>query len=235
MSAPALKAALEDLLRARRLQLDGPPLRGEDRRGTRLSTGIAGLDALLGGGLPRGQVSEVHGPASSGRTAVALSAAARRTRDGALVAWIDPLDRLDPSSAAEAGLDLARVLWLRGRPRDEARALTGSVAAASAVVGSGLFELVVLDLAGASAPLLRRLPLATWLRLQRTIELQPSALLVAADHHVACGPLGVSLAARGGSASWSGAGPGRLLRGREVVLAAGRDGRQATIELRASA
>jgi RecA/RadA recombinase len=79
----ALKFALEDLLKAQRLAADGPPLRGEDRRGTPLATGVAGLDALIYGGLPRGQVSDIHGPASSGRTGIALAMAARATRAGA--------------------------------------------------------------------------------------------------------------------------------------------------------
>src|SRR5437867_12145170 len=111
----ALKAALEDLLRARRLQNDAPPLRGEDRRLCRVRTGVAAVDDLLGGGFPRGQVSEIHGPSSSGRTALVLSLVARSTREGALCAWMDGADRLDPASAGSAGVDLERLLWLRGR------------------------------------------------------------------------------------------------------------------------
>src|SRR4051812_7064656 len=110
----ALKAALEDLLKARRLQAEGPPLRGEDRRGTLIATGVPGLDEMLYGGLPRGQISEIHGPASSGRTGVAHAMVARATRAGALAAWIDPQDRLDPRSAGDAGIVLDRMLWLRG-------------------------------------------------------------------------------------------------------------------------
>ena len=45
----AVKLALEDLLKTQRLQADGPPLRGEDRRGTPLATGVPGLDELLFG------------------------------------------------------------------------------------------------------------------------------------------------------------------------------------------
>ena len=95
----ALKLALEDLLKVQRLTADGPSLRGEDRRATPLATGVPGLDELLFGGLPRGQVSEIHGPASSGRTGIALAVAACATRAGALAAWVDPQDHLDPRSA----------------------------------------------------------------------------------------------------------------------------------------
>ena len=54
----ATKRELEALLRARRLQRDAPPLRGEDRRLRPLATGLAGVDALLDGGFPRGQLSQ---------------------------------------------------------------------------------------------------------------------------------------------------------------------------------
>ena len=147
--ATALRLALEDLLRSRRLQAEGPPLRGEDRRLTPLATGAPELDRLLAGGFPRGQVSEVHGPASSGRTGLVLAAVARATQRSALVAWVDPADRLDPASAAAAGVTLPRLLWLRGGRLPDAAAAVGTL------LGSGLFDLLVLDLAGVAAGPLR--------------------------------------------------------------------------------
>jgi hypothetical protein len=233
----ALKIALQDLLKAQRLSAEGPPLRGEDRRGTPLATGVAGLDELLYGGLPRGQVSEIHGPASSGRTGIALAVVARATRAGALAAWVDPQDRLDPRSAADAGVELGRLLWLRGAPTArEPRPLLSAVSAVGTLLGSGLFELVVMDCGGIDRSGLQRLPGATWIRLQRMVEPQPGALLVVADAHVAHGPGGVSLALRGVGASWSGdPGPGRLLRGLTAEVKAGRQSLRGTaVELRAS-
>jgi hypothetical protein len=233
----ALKLALEDLLKAQRLTADGPPLRGEDRRGTPLATGVPGLDELLYGGLPRGQVSEIHGPASSGRTGIALAVAARSTRAGALAAWVDPQDRLDPRSAGDAGVDLGRLLWLRGATSArEPRSLLAAISAVGTLLGSGLFELVVVDVGGIGRSGLQRLPGATWIRLQRMVESQPATLLVIADAHVAHGPAGVSLALRGAGASWSGVpGPGRLLRGLTAEVKAGRQALRGTaVELRAS-
>jgi recombination protein RecA len=216
MAATPLKSALEDLLKAHRLQAEGPPLRGE-RRLSPLPTGIGPVDERMGGGLPRGQVSEVHGPASSGRTAVALAAVAGAVRRGALAAWIDPGDRFDPATAAEAGIDLARLLWLRRG------ALGPAVSATGTLLGSGLFELVVLDLAGLPPEGPARLPHTTWLRLQRSLENMPGALLLLAWSHVAHGPAGVSLALAHGHGHWSGHGPGRLLTG---VAASARSGRR---------
>lgn len=216
----ALKNSLEELLRQRRLQADAPPLRGEDRRLQPLAFGVAALDGLIAGGLPRGALSEIHGPASSGRTGLALALAARTTGRGALVAWVDPADRLDPESASEAGLDLARLLWLRG---GHALGLPRALAAMGTVLGSGLFEAVVLDLASVAPEDLRRLPNTSWVRLQRLIEDSPTALLLVGNAHVACGPGGVSLALQPARAEWSGApGPGRLLRGLAGEARAGR-------------
>src|SRR4029453_13346506 len=79
-----------------------------------LPFGVAALDGLIAGGLPRGALSEIHGPASSARPGRALPLGARSTGRGALVAWVDPADRFDPESAAEGGLDLGRLFWLRG-------------------------------------------------------------------------------------------------------------------------
>jgi len=229
----ALKHALEDLLRARRLQRDAPPLRGEDRRLRPLPTGIAAVDGVLGGGFPRGQSSEVFGPASSGRTGLALALLAETTRAGALAAWVDPSDTLDPAAAAAAGVELRRLLWLRGDTRS--RPLPASIAAVGTLVGSGLFDAVVLDLAGVSPGDVGRLPGATWIRLQRMIEETPAALVLIAGAHVAHGPGGVSLSLQPKAPRWSGApGPGRLLRGLTAEARAGRHAlRGVGLELRA--
>jgi recA bacterial DNA recombination protein len=231
----AVKIALEDLLRSRRLQADEPLLRGEDARGRALATGIAGLDDLLLGGFPRGQVSEVHGASSSGRTALVLALAARLTRAGSLVAWVDPGDRLDPASAAAAGVHLARLLWLRGEGRTrDTRALPAAVSAVGTLLGSGLFDAVVLDLAGTAAAARQRLPGTTWIRLQRLIEDQPTALVLVGDGHVAHGPGGAALALRAAAPRWSGTAPARLLRGVGAEVREARRGlRGATVELQA--
>jgi len=76
-------------------------------------TGVAALDELLGGGLPLDAITELTGPESSGRTSVALSYIAGLTRAGRVCAWIDAGDALHAESAAAAGIDLARLLWVR--------------------------------------------------------------------------------------------------------------------------
>jgi recombination protein RecA len=77
------------------------------------ATGIAPIDELLGGGLPIGAISEIVGPECSGRTTLALAFLASITRQGKVCAWIDVSDTLHPESAAAAGIDLDRLLWVR--------------------------------------------------------------------------------------------------------------------------
>src|SRR5215813_8822136 len=76
-------------------------------------TGVEAIDALLDGGLPLGAITEMVGPESSGRTSVVLSFLARMTQAGRVCAWVDVSDMLHPESAAAAGVDLSRLLWIR--------------------------------------------------------------------------------------------------------------------------
>ena len=76
-------------------------------------TGVDTVNELLHGGLPLGAISEFVGPECSGRTSLALSFTAQVTRAGSVCAWIDVGDALQPESAAAAGIDLERLLWVR--------------------------------------------------------------------------------------------------------------------------
>ncbi len=78
-----------------------------------LATGIQAVDELLEGGLPLGAITEIVGPEGSGHTSFALSFLARVTQSERVCAWIDVSDTLDPESAAAAGVDLSRFLWVR--------------------------------------------------------------------------------------------------------------------------
>jgi recombination protein RecA len=77
------------------------------------STGITEVDALLGGGLPVGAVTEMIGAECSGRTSLALSFLAQVTKAERVCAWIDVSDALSPDSAASCGVELKWLLWVR--------------------------------------------------------------------------------------------------------------------------
>ena len=78
-----------------------------------LPCGVTELDAVLGGGFPRGTLVELCGPASSGRTSLAFSLLAQSTERQEACAFVDVSDSLDPISLAAAGVDLPRLLWIR--------------------------------------------------------------------------------------------------------------------------
>ena len=126
-------------------------------------TGIAELDARLEGGLPRGHLSEVVGPRSSGRLAMLVSALAGATARGEAVALIDPLDMFDPVSASPAASisrgccgcaarrPARRASACRANTARCRRALDRAVKALNLVLQAGGFGLVVLDLGEVAA------------------------------------------------------------------------------------
>jgi recombination protein RecA len=267
------RVELERLLEARKLGRTLAARDEADQLDERLvaSSGMTALDARLGGGWPRGQVSEVVGPSSSGTTWTACAALAAATRRGELAALVDPLDLFDPESAATAGIVWPHLLWVRGEPattrsggrpwpldaRSSARArhlaasgevavggrdvrlrdrfcgLAGALAEAVSPAGRGSssreprvpspepasgqrpaasgeidralkalalilqaqgFGLVVLDLHGVPASVVKRIPFTTWRRVQRLVEGRDTACLLVHGEPIGRSAGGVTLA-----------------------------------------
>src|ERR1051325_1015342 len=105
-----------------------------------LSTGIEEIDALTGG-LPRGALTEIFGPASSGRTSLMFSMLAHATTHEETCALIDTNDVFAPTAAATAGIDFDRLLWIRC-----AGNLEHAFKATDLLLHAGGFGLVMLDL-----------------------------------------------------------------------------------------
>jgi hypothetical protein len=164
-----------DLIRKRRAELCEDPL----------PTSLAGLDHLLGGGLPRGEMVELVGRGSCGRFAALLAALRAVTGAGEAAALVDQGAQLDPQAAAEIGIDLERLLWLR--PQN----LGDSLAAAELLVHTG-FPLVVLDLG--LPPVRGRAPLAAWLRLARNAATHQAVVLVGSPYRLSGCAAGVVVA-----------------------------------------
>jgi recombination protein RecA len=134
---------VETLLRAKKLDVTLTSARpwSRDEREARLApSGWPSVDAALGGGFPRGECSEIAGPASSGRTSVVCALMAAAAARGEVMALVDTLDRFDPVSAVAMGVDLSRLLWVRGTaiptPVASASSSRGSRARDSRVHGS---------------------------------------------------------------------------------------------------
>ena len=198
------RADLESLLRDRRLDRTLttalPPVDPRDAHALAPS-GIRALDARLGGGFPRGQLSELVGPRSSGRTSLLLQMMAAATARGECVALVDALDMLDVESAAAAGVDFDRLLWIRGhivthqglcRELNQ-RALEQAIRAFTLVLQAGNFGLVVFDVAEAPVDAVRRLPFTTWLRLQRMVDGSQTACILIGTEPMARSSAGLTL------------------------------------------
>src|SRR5262245_52456185 len=100
MNASAKRANLEALLRIRRLDRTLTTNRLEQPAEDRAAVGITEIDHRLGGGFPCGQLSEMTGARSSGRTTVLHALLAAATARGEFVALVDSLDSFDPVSAS---------------------------------------------------------------------------------------------------------------------------------------
>ena len=198
---PVARAALETLLRDRKLDLTltaGRPWVAvpEDRLAP---TGIPAIDGPLGGGLRRGHLSEIVGARSTGRASVLNGIFAAATARGEVVALIDTADRFDPAAAAEGGVDLTRVLWIRERG-DAPRALK----AANLVVQAGGFGIVAFDLADVPPIAVRQFPYTTWMRLSRVIEGSQTALVLVGSDRLARSSGGATIALQHARAEWAG-------------------------------
>ena len=174
-----------------------------------VSSGIREIDELAGG-LPRGCLSEICGPASSGRTSVLLAVLAAATRRHEVCALVDATDALDAVSAAATGVELERLLWIRcsrasgagrqtsdlgpqtshfripsskfdaRRPTSDVR-LEQALRVTDLLLQSGGFGLVAIDLGDVPDSAARRIPLASWFRFQRAVEPTATVLLVVAQ------------------------------------------------------
>ncbi len=136
-----------------------------------VSTGIAEIDSLAGG-LPRGALTEIFGPACSGRTTLLLSALAARTAHAEACALIDACDAFDPHSAVAAGVELKQLLWVRCRNIDQ------TLRATDLLLQGGGFGFIALDLGDMRADMLRHVPLESWFRFRRAVEDTPTILMV---------------------------------------------------------
>jgi hypothetical protein len=138
---------------------------------TRLVTGLPFLDQAIGGGLPRGAITEVISPRkSAGSASIIYALIDGANRDNYFMALIDGRDSFDPCGLNNASL--RHLLWVR--------CLKGSegIKAADLLLRDANFPLVIIDLMLNSPAELRKIPQTNWYRLQRLVELAPTACLV---------------------------------------------------------
>lgn len=171
--AGALPAAWAAQVRTAREIVEERRRAGDDGR---IVTAVPAVDRLLAGGLERGAMTELVGRRSSGRFAFVLGVLAAVTGAGEAAALIDLGDGFDPQTAADAGVDLERLLWVRPRRMKDV------LASAEVILGTGM-PLAVIEL---GLPPLKggRGAEAAWLRLARAARAHRAALLVASPYRV---------------------------------------------------
>lgn len=112
-----------------------------------ISTSSIGIDAALGiGGIPRGRVTEIYGPESSGKTTLALHIIAEAQKNGGYAAFIDAEHALDPIYSRNLGVDMDELLISQPDTGEQALEIL------EALVRSGALDVIVIDSVAALVP-----------------------------------------------------------------------------------
>lgn len=190
-------------------------------------TGVPELDAVTSG-LPRGGLTEIFGPASSGRTSLLVSILAAATARNEVCALVDAEDSFDPLSAAASGVRLERLLWVRCGHNAEHALKTADL-----LIQGGGFGLVAMDLGDTPPQTARRISLTSWFRLRRAVENTPTVLVTVAQQSNAKTCASLMLECARDRVTWSG---GTLvLRGMRVRVARRKPAREITASFHAKA
>ena len=112
-----------------------------------VSTGALALDLALGiGGLPRGRITEIYGPESSGKSTLAMHVVAEAQRNGGVCAYIDAEHAMDPIYAQAIGVDVDELLISQPDTGEQALEI------ADMLVRSGAIDVIVIDSVAALTP-----------------------------------------------------------------------------------
>ncbi len=112
-----------------------------------ISTGAINLDAAIGvGGIPRGRITEIYGPESSGKTTLCLHVVANAQRNGGVAAYIDAEHALDTEYARKLGVDIEALLISQPDTGEQALEIC------EILVRSGAVDVVVIDSVAALVP-----------------------------------------------------------------------------------
>lgn len=111
-----------------------------------ISTGSISLDLALGGGIPRGRVTEIYGPESSGKTTLTLHIIAEAQKKGGQCAFVDAEHALDPEYAKRIGVDMTNLLVSQPDSGEQALEITETL------VRSNAIDVIVVDSVAALTP-----------------------------------------------------------------------------------
>ena len=112
-----------------------------------ISTGAMSLDIALGiGGLPKGRVTEIYGPESSGKSTLAMHVVAEAQRNGGICAYVDAEHAMDPVYAKAIGVDIDELLISQPDTGEQALEITDML------IRSGSIDVIVIDSVAALTP-----------------------------------------------------------------------------------
>lgn len=168
MKTAALRAQVEQTLRSK---VSAPFSVRQHVSVEMAASGIPAIDRLTGG-LPRGCLMEICGPAGSGRTSFLVSLLSTLSHRKESCALVDGRDSFDPCGAEAAGVALERLLLVRCTNIEQA------LRAADLLLHGGGFGLVALDLSDLPVSTVRRVPLNVWFRFRRMVENSPTIFML---------------------------------------------------------
>ncbi|MFL6450585.1 MAG: hypothetical protein ACJ746_23325 [Bryobacteraceae bacterium] len=184
------------------------------------------LNGLFHNGLQRGSITEVSGQRSCGKTSVCLHVLAEATGQGEICAVVDAYGSFHPESAADAGVDLSRLLWIRCNGNSG-----HALRAADLLLHAGGFSVVCLDLCDVPVRVLNQIPLSYWYRFGRAIENTPTTLLLCNTFPQAKCSTAQNLELKNQEVHWSGERPAVLLSGIDTLGGYARTLRSSTQRL----
>jgi hypothetical protein len=170
------------------------------------------LEGVFENGLQRGSIAEICGQRSSGKTAVCLHVLAQATRRGEICALVDTSGTFHPHSAAEAGVEVSRLIWIRCNGNSG-----HALRATDLLLHAGGFSVVCLDLCEVPVRTLNQIPLSYWYRFGRAIENTPTTVLVCTIFSQAKCSIASNLELILQAIHWSGERPCALLSGIETA------------------
>jgi recombination protein RecA len=171
----------------------------------KLNTGLSAIDELTQGGFPRGAISEIVGPDTSGRTTLLYRLIAAATLNQEICAYVDACDTFDPLSAAQAGVILPQLLWIRCRDN-----LENALKVVDHLLHAGGFGVVALDLCQVSPRDWQRMPISYWHRFRLSLESTNTILAIVDKEPAARSCASLRLELKQAQARWSGS-PGFFL------------------------
>ena len=196
----------------------------------RLTIGLSAIDDLVQGGFPRGAISEIVGPDTSGRTTLLHRLIAAATLNQEICAYVDTCDTFDPLSAAQAGVTLPQLLWIRCKGH-----LEHALKAVDHLIHAGGFGVVALDLCQVLPGDWQRMPISYWHRFRLSLE-NTNTILAIVDKEPRVGSCAsLRLELKRMEECWSGSPGFALLRGMRIEATSSKPLRFSSASINASA